>query len=88
MGKVTGFLAETSVGGPHYRPVPVRLRDWREVYESQRDEEIAVQRARCMDACGDFPFACRAARSAIQYPHLTIVSIAISGGVRLTTSSA
>ncbi|HEY1761399.1 MAG TPA: glutamate synthase subunit beta [Acidimicrobiales bacterium] len=53
MGKVTGFL-EYPRQGPHYRPVPVRLRDWREVYEPQNDDEIAVQGARCMD-CG-IPF--------------------------------
>jgi glutamate synthase (NADPH/NADH) small chain len=53
VGKVTGFL-EYPRQGPHYRPVPVRLRDWHEVYESQDDKEIAVQGARCMD-CG-IPF--------------------------------
>jgi glutamate synthase (NADPH/NADH) small chain len=53
VGKVTGFL-EYPRQGPHHRPVPVRLRDWREVYEPQNDDEIAVQGARCMD-CG-IPF--------------------------------
>ena len=53
MGKVTGFL-EFSRQGPRYRPVPVRLRDWHEVYQPQSDEEIAHQGARCMD-CG-IPF--------------------------------
>ncbi len=53
MGKVTGFL-EYPREGPRYRPVPVRLRDWHEVYEPQSDQEIAVQGARCMD-CG-IPF--------------------------------
>lgn len=53
MGKVTGFL-EFERKGPEYRPVPVRLRDWREVYEPQEDAAIAVQGARCMD-CG-IPF--------------------------------
>jgi glutamate synthase (NADPH) small chain len=53
VGKVTGFL-EYPRQGPHYRPVPVRLRDWHEVYEAQSDENIAVQGARCMD-CG-IPF--------------------------------
>jgi glutamate synthase (NADPH/NADH) small chain len=53
VGKVTGFL-DFERRGPQYRPVPVRLRDWREVYEAQSDEEIAVQGARCMD-CG-IPF--------------------------------
>ena len=53
MGKVTGFL-EVPRRGPEYRPVPVRLRDWREVYVAQSDEEIAAQGSRCMD-CG-IPF--------------------------------
>ena len=53
MGKPTGFL-EYPRRGPAYRPVAVRLRDWREVYEAQSDDEIAVQAARCMD-CG-IPF--------------------------------
>ncbi len=53
MGKLTGFL-EYPREGPRYRPVPVRLRDWREVYEPQGDEEIAIQAGRCMD-CG-IPF--------------------------------
>jgi glutamate synthase (NADPH/NADH) small chain len=53
MGKTTGFL-EYPRQGPRHRPVPVRLRDWREVYETQSDDEVAVQGARCMD-CG-IPF--------------------------------
>lgn len=53
MGKATGFL-EYSRQGPRARPVPVRLRDWHEVYEPQTDEEVSVQAARCMD-CG-IPF--------------------------------
>jgi glutamate synthase (NADPH) small chain len=53
VGKVTGFL-EVPRTGPQYRPVEVRLRDWREVYVAQSDEEIAAQGSRCMD-CG-IPF--------------------------------
>ncbi len=53
MGKPTGFL-EFPRQGPAHRPVPIRLRDWREVYEAQSDVEVAVQGARCMD-CG-IPF--------------------------------
>jgi len=53
MGKPTGFL-EFPRKGPSYRPVPVRLRDWREVYEPQDDDALAEQGARCMD-CG-IPF--------------------------------
>ena len=39
---------------PARRPVPVRLRDWREVYPSASDELITEQASRCMD-CG-IPF--------------------------------
>jgi glutamate synthase (NADPH) small chain len=39
---------------PARRPVPVRLRDWREVYPSAPDGLIREQAARCMD-CG-IPF--------------------------------
>jgi len=53
MGKPTGFL-EFERRGPQYRPVPVRLRDWREVYEPQDDQTLSEQGARCMD-CG-IPF--------------------------------
>ncbi|MBU6495565.1 MAG: glutamate synthase subunit beta [Acidobacteria bacterium] len=53
MGKPTGFL-EYPRETPAHRPVAVRLRDWREVYEPQSDEAIATQGARCMD-CG-IPF--------------------------------
>jgi glutamate synthase (NADPH/NADH) small chain len=53
MGKTTGFL-DYPRQGPHHRPVPVRLRDWREVYEPQSDDEVSTQGARCMD-CG-IPF--------------------------------
>ncbi len=53
MGKPTGFL-EHGRQLPARRPVPVRLRDWREVYEPFRPELLAVQASRCMD-CG-IPF--------------------------------
>ena len=53
MGRPTGFL-DFDRHGPEYRPVAVRLRDWREVYEAQSDQAIAEQAARCMD-CG-IPF--------------------------------
>jgi glutamate synthase (NADPH/NADH) small chain len=39
---------------PRRRPVPVRLRDWREVYEPFPEESTKAQGARCMD-CG-IPF--------------------------------
>jgi glutamate synthase (NADPH/NADH) small chain len=53
MGEATGFLKygrET----PTRRPVPVRLRDWKEVYEPFPAEHLQTQAARCMD-CG-IPF--------------------------------
>ncbi len=39
---------------PTRRPVPVRLRDWREVYEPFGEEKLRQQASRCMD-CG-IPF--------------------------------
>jgi glutamate synthase (NADPH/NADH) small chain len=53
MGEATGFMKygrET----PTRRPVPVRLRDWKEVYEPFPAEHLQTQAARCMD-CG-IPF--------------------------------
>ena len=53
MGDVSGFLKfDREV--PARRPVPVRLRDWREVYEPFAPEAASRQGARCMD-CG-IPF--------------------------------
>jgi glutamate synthase (NADPH) small chain len=53
MGKPTGFM-EFDRHLPRRRPVKVRLRDWREVYEPFGTEETQEQGARCMD-CG-IPF--------------------------------
>jgi glutamate synthase (NADPH/NADH) small chain len=53
MGDVSGFL-RLSRELPPRRPVPVRLRDWREVYEPFSEEATRQQGARCMD-CG-IPF--------------------------------
>jgi glutamate synthase (NADPH/NADH) small chain len=39
---------------PHRRPVPVRLKDWKEVYEPFDRDELKLQASRCMD-CG-IPF--------------------------------
>jgi glutamate synthase (NADPH/NADH) small chain len=50
MGKVTGFL-DAGRELPVRRPVPVRLRDWKEVYEPFPTERLRVQASRCMD-CG------------------------------------
>jgi glutamate synthase (NADPH) small chain len=53
VGKPTGFM-EFGRELPRRRPVPVRLRDWREVYEPFGEERTQTQGARCMD-CG-IPF--------------------------------
>ena len=53
MGKPTGFL-EWDRATPAHRPVPVRLRDWKEVYEPFDKDELNHQAGRCMD-CG-IPF--------------------------------
>jgi len=50
MGDPTGFL-EYERELPRRRPVPVRLRDWREVYEPFPEAAVRHQAARCMD-CG------------------------------------
>jgi glutamate synthase (NADPH/NADH) small chain len=39
---------------PRYRPVPVRLKDWKEVYEDFPEDKLRLQAGRCMD-CG-IPF--------------------------------
>src|SRR5262245_11477627 len=53
MGEATGFLTWEREA-PVRRPVPVRLKDWREVYEPFPPEKVQVQAGRCMD-CG-IPF--------------------------------
>jgi glutamate synthase (NADPH/NADH) small chain len=53
MGKTTGFM-EFGRQLPRRRPVSVRLRDWKEVYEPFPEEDTKTQGARCMD-CG-IPF--------------------------------
>ncbi len=53
MGELTGFM-KYARATPTRRPVPVRLRDWREVYEPFPEESVRTQAARCMD-CG-IPF--------------------------------
>jgi len=53
MGETTGFL-KWDRQTPGRRPVPVRLRDWKEVYEPLDEEALAHQAGRCMD-CG-IPF--------------------------------
>jgi glutamate synthase (NADPH/NADH) small chain len=53
VGEATGFL-KWDRQTPTRRPVPVRLRDWKEVYEDFPPEEAQIQAGRCMD-CG-IPF--------------------------------
>jgi glutamate synthase (NADPH) small chain len=53
MGETTGFLQWTRET-PTRRPVPVRLRDWKEVYEPFPEDALRLQAGRCMD-CG-IPF--------------------------------
>jgi glutamate synthase (NADPH/NADH) small chain len=53
MGKPTGFL-EAGRELPTRRPVPIRLRDWQEVYEPFPVDRLRAQASRCMD-CG-IPF--------------------------------
>lgn len=53
MGKPTGFL-DYARETPARRPVPLRVRDWREVYEPFPTPKVVEQAARCMD-CG-IPF--------------------------------
>ena len=53
MGDATGFL-KFDRENPTRRSVPVRLRDWKEVYEPFPQEKLQVQASRCMD-CG-IPF--------------------------------
>ena len=53
MGEVTGFMKWERTT-PKRRPVPVRIRDWREVYEELPKDVLELQAGRCMD-CG-IPF--------------------------------
>ena len=53
MGEATGFL-KWDRKGPQRREVPVRLRDWKEVYNPFDRDELNRQAGRCMD-CG-IPF--------------------------------
>lgn len=54
MADPKGFLKTTERELPKRRPVPVRLMDWKEVYEEQSSTELRRQAGRCMD-CG-IPF--------------------------------
>ncbi len=50
MGDARGFLKHAREM-PRRRAIPLRLRDWREVYEDFSAEAVQTQAARCMD-CG------------------------------------
>ncbi|MEI2775874.1 MAG: glutamate synthase subunit beta [Tetrasphaera sp.] len=54
MADPQGFLATRERELPARRPVPVRILDWKEVYEEQSLETLRRQAGRCMD-CG-IPF--------------------------------
>ena len=54
MADPQGFLHTRERELPRRRPVPVRIRDWKEVYEEQPVTELQRQAGRCMD-CG-IPF--------------------------------
>ena len=54
MADPQGFLKIRDRELPNRRPVPVRLQDWREVYEAQALATLQRQASRCMD-CG-IPF--------------------------------
>jgi glutamate synthase (NADPH/NADH) small chain len=53
MADPKGFLQHERVN-PTRRPVPIRLQDWREVYEPFGEKDLRTQATRCMD-CG-IPF--------------------------------
>jgi len=54
VGDPSGFLKHGSRETPVRRPVPLRLLDWKEVYEPFSRDTLQVQASRCMD-CG-IPF--------------------------------
>ena len=54
MADPRGFLSTRERELPKRRPVPIRLMDWREVYEAQDVGQLQRQAGRCMD-CG-IPF--------------------------------
>ena len=54
MADPRGFLTTRERELPRRRPVPIRLMDWHEVYESQDPAQVQRQAGRCMD-CG-IPF--------------------------------
>jgi glutamate synthase (NADPH) small chain len=53
MGDITGFIKHRRET-PTRRPIPVRVHDWREVYEPYPSDNLRTQASRCMN-CG-IPF--------------------------------
>lgn len=51
MADPRGFLKTTERETAKRRPVPVRIMDWKEVYERRNSEVVQTQAGRCMD-CG------------------------------------
>ena len=54
MADPRGFLKVTERETAQRRPIPVRIKDWKEVYAERNGEVVARQASRCMD-CG-IPF--------------------------------
>ena len=50
MADARGFL-KFEREGPQRRPVELRVKDWKEIYDPFSDDKLKVQGARCMD-CG------------------------------------
>ena len=53
MGEPTGFI-QWGRTSPKRRPIPVRVADWKEVYEPFPQSELVHQAGRCMDCCIPF----------------------------------
>lgn len=62
MADPKGFLKTTERETAKKRPVPVRIMDWKEVYEERDGEVVKRQASRCMD-CG-IPFVIKVAHLA------------------------
>jgi glutamate synthase (NADPH/NADH) small chain len=54
MADPRGFLKKTERETAQRRPVPIRIMDWKEVYERRNSDVVQTQAGRCMD-CG-IPF--------------------------------
>ena len=58
MADPRGFLKTRERELPERRPVPVRIRDWKEVYEEQQLGTLQRQAGRCMDCSIPFCHSC------------------------------